>query len=201
MKKIFMGLMLLIASLVLIACKTKDGGNLDKPELPIEDVPNTEEPIEEEPTDENPVEEEPIIIEDTQIILDTELRNKGVAYTAVLDTTLYSTFKLSMTMTGSYDNPITINKILVNGLSVDLTDIDGLPKKASDIYVGQFTLIDMDVIANRVTNYQGLRIKSTKDDVGFIEFSLDGINSLEIEMVFTTSAAQYFDKVIIDLKN
>lgn len=200
MKKIFMVLMFLILSLVLIACETKNGGNLDKPELPIEDVPNTEEPIEEEPIDEKPV-EEPVIIEDKQIILDTELRNKGIAYTAVLDTTLYSTFKLSMTMTGTYDNPITINKILINGISVDLTDISGLPKKASDIYVGQFTFTDMIVNANRVTNYQGLRIKSTKDDVGFIEFSLDGIISLEIEMVFTTSAAQYFDKVIIDLKN
>ena len=58
----------------------------------------------------------------------------------------------------------------------------------------------MVVNANRVTNYQGLRIKSTKDEVGFIEFSLEDINSLEIEMVFTTTAAQYFDKVIIDLK-
>lgn len=214
MKKLALCITFLVLTLSMIACDKKvaniepETPGVVEPDIeqPIIETPDTElptdneEPITETPIDDIPETDPSDVDHSKTIILDNELRNKGVSYNLVLDTINNDIFKLEMYMTGTYDNPITVKAIKIDDVMLDLDNIEGLPKKASDIFTGQFMFNDIVVSANRVTNYQGLRIKSTSSEVGYIQIDITNINKLEVELVFTTSAAQYFEKVVVTLK-
>ena len=212
---------LVVLSIALVACTQLDevGGGLDTTppvvEQPVEEQPSTEQPIEEQPVEETPVDEQPVDetpveetpIEETPVVdhsqtitLDSELRTKNVSHTVTLDVTNDDTVRITLYMTGNYDNPVTIKTMSIDGQNVDFGSITELPKKASDAYDGVVNFGSIVANAHRVTNYQGIRIKSLSTDAGYLEFNVENVSSITFELVFTTSAADYFEKVVISAK-
>lgn len=193
MKKLLSIVLVLIMGFVLVGCSDEIE---DVPDDVIDLVPlEPSNPIEEE-------EEEHTVLQ-ALFTLDEVLRVKNEAYTFTLDVVDYKLqdfthLTLRLKMTGSYDNPITINRVAINDVDLDL-NIEGLPTKASEVASGLFDLNGYSVEVNRATNYKPLRIKSTVDEVGYITFNLENIDKIEFDLVFTTGAVNWFEVVEVEL--
>lgn len=201
MKRLLAVILSLFLALSLVGCVSP---KIDDVDLPPIEQPEDEDSIDEVEDEEN-VEEEDEIIESKEIILDEELRTQNTAHVLTLDVKDYNKFLLELYMTGSYDNPITINYIKLDDTEVDFTTLEGIETAAGKHSSGEFEValgessIVLDI--HRGTNYsQGFRIKSIGEEVGHLGFSLEGIEKLEISLVFTTTAAKYFENVKIKLE-
>lgn len=215
MKKLIVIILSLFLIFVLVGCK-KEPKIIDNVPPITENEDEQEKPPIDEDEEQDEGQEEQLVDEDeeqdeeqpdettTKIILDQELRQQDIVYEISLDVENYKYFLLELFMGGSYDNPITIRYIRLNGIEIDFSTLKDIATKAGDHSTGQFDVVvgekTLTLDLHRCTNYsQGFRVKSTSSDTGFIGFSLENVYTVDIGLVFTTSAYRYFNEVVITL--
>lgn len=127
MKKLITLLILVLTGFILVGCKdTTDDGSIDL--IPLE--PST--PIE---TEDEPGEEVQTFFE-----LDTELREQNKSYILDLgDVSGFSFLTITLVSTGTYDDPLTLETITINGSEVNL-GIPGIETSAGKHTSGSYTL-------------------------------------------------------------
>lgn len=182
-KNIFLIMLSLSFMFILVSCNTT--GKTDDNEQPIVEGENDKE-----------LEDDFINVSmgPYTLNIDAELREKDVSAIKKFKLDSHESFKITLFMGGSYDNPMTVKSIVIDGKELDL-NIDGLPTKASDHESGDFILDGYNIKGHRLTNYQPLRIKSEPTDSGYLMIDVTGVKTIEVELVFTTGAASFFEKV------